>query len=341
MNERETAQAISDRAAEWVARIDREGGDAGVRAELEAWLAGDERRRGAWFRAQAAWRMLDRASVLGAGQAPSEEAVLEAPQTSGEDEIASPAADRGRGLLRRRVLWGAGAAIAASLAAGLVLPGILQPPSQRIETALGEIRRVPLEDGSLAAVNTQTALEVTLTPELREVELARGEAWFQVAKDRTRPFVVEAGDVRVKAVGTAFAVHRTDGGVDVQVTEGAVEVWREGREAAVRRVSAGMRTSLGETSGAPRVVAAGDEIDRALSWRTGELVFEGDTVAEAAAAFNRYNAVQLEIADPVLGQEKMIGRFRTNEPDAFARAAGALLNARVEAGPDRIVLSRK
>ncbi len=339
MSERETAQAISDRAAEWVARIDREGGDAAARAELEAWLAGDERRRGAYFRAQAAWRMLDRASVLGAGQAPAQEAVPEA--LEGEVQADLFHADRGRALPRRRVLWGAGAAIAASLAAGLFVPGILQPPSQRIETALGEIRRVPLEDGSLAAVNTQTTLDVTLTPEVREIELARGEVWFQVAKDRTRPFVVEAGEVRVKAVGTAFAVHRTGGGVEVQVTEGTVEVWRDGEAGALRRVSAGMRTFVGKTPGAPQVVATGEEIDRSLSWRTGQLVFEGDTVAEAAAAFNRYNAVKLEIADPALGQEKMIGRFRTNEPDAFARAAAALLDARVEIGPGRIVLSRK
>jgi transmembrane sensor len=341
MSERETAQAISDRAAEWVARIDREGGGAAARADLEAWLAGDERRRGAWFRAQAAWRMLDRASVLGAGQAPVQEAVSEALEDPGEVETDLLPADRGCALPRRRVLWGAGVAVAASLAAGLFLPGILQSPSQRIETALGEIRRVPLEDGSLAAVNTQTMLDVTLTPEVREIELARGEVWFQVAKDRARPFVVEAGEVRVKAVGTAFAVHRTDGGVDVQVTEGTVEVWREGEAGGLRRLSAGMRTFVGKTPGAPRVIAAGEEIDRSLSWRTGQLVFEGDTVAEAAAAFNRYNAVKLEITDPALGQEKMIGRFRTNEPDAFARAAAALLDARVETGAERIVLSRK
>lgn len=332
MSERETAQAISDRAVEWVARLDRDGGDAAARAELAAWLEGDDRRRGAYFRAQAAWRMLDRASVLGAGQA-------SAPQAGGE--AGRDPADRNPWLTRRNALWGAAAAVAASLAIGLFLPGLLSPPTQRIETALGEIRRVPLDDGSLAAVNTDTTIEVRLAPEVREIDLARGEAWFQVAKDRTRPFIVDAGEVRVKAVGTAFAVHRTGSGVDVQVTEGVVEVWREGHEAAARRVSAGMRTFVGKAPGLAAVAVAADEIDRSLSWRTGQLVFDGDTVAEAAAAFNRYNAVKLEIADPALGQEKMIGRFRTNEPDAFARAAAALLDARVETAPDRIVLSRK
>ena len=328
MNERETAQAIDDRAAEWVARIDRARGDAVVQVELEAWLGGDARRRGAYFRAQAAWTMLDRASVLGAGQ-------------GHEPEEDSDGAAR---LSRRHMLWGGGA-MAAGVAisvAGVTGLNPFSSPDQRIETALGEIRRVPLHDGSFAAVNTETTLDVTLKPEVRRVALARGEAWFQVAKDHARPFVVEAGDVRVKAVGTAFAVRRTESGVDVQVTEGVVEVWRSGDEVNARRVAAGARTFVGTADGAaPVVVAASAEIDRALSWRNGQLVFDGDTVAEAAVEFNRYNQIKIEIADAALGQEKMIGRFRTNEPDAFARAAAALLDARVEAGADRISLSRR
>src|SRR3546814_7473302 len=84
-----------------------------------------------------------------------------------------------------------------------------------------------------------TTLDVTMKPEVRQVALKDGEAWFQVAKDRARPFVVEIGDVRVRAVGTAFAVKRTAAGVDVQVTEGVVEIWRVGDEAKIQRVKEG------------------------------------------------------------------------------------------------------
>src|SRR3546814_15118414 len=80
-----------------------------------------------------------------------------------------------------------------------------------------------------------------MKPEVRQVALKDGEAWFQVAKDRARPFVVEIGDVRVRAVGTAFAVKRTAAGVDVPVTEGVVEIWRVGDEANIQRVKAGAR----------------------------------------------------------------------------------------------------
>lgn len=325
MSERETAQAISDRAAAWVARMDREGHDPAVRAELKAWLAGDDRRRGAYFRAKAAWNMLDRASVLGAGGLQSYEV----------------AAAGGPWFSRRRLLWGGGAAAAAAaLVVGVTGLDLFAVPDQQIQTAVGEIRRVPLSDGSLAAVNTQTSLDVTMKPELRQIALKSGEAWFQVAKDRSRPFVVEVGDLRVRAVGTAFGVRQTAGGVDVQVTEGVVEMWRVGDEGNIRRVAAGSRAFVAPDKAIVPVVAANEEIDKALAWRTGQLVFDGDTVAEAVAEFNRYNVRKIEVTGATLGGKKMIGRFRTNEPDAFARAAATLLNAEVKIGSDRIVLSQ-
>jgi transmembrane sensor len=226
----------------------------------------------------------------------------------------------------------------AAIVAGI---DIWPQAGERIETAVGEIRRVPLKDGSMAAVNTATRLAVILRPEIRQVTLDQGEAWFQVAKDRSRPFVVEAGEVRVQAVGTAFSVRRTDTGADVQVTEGVVEVWRIGDEAGRRRIAAGTRTFVDNASGPQRAAEAGPDIDRSLAWRSGQLIFDGDTLGAAAAEFNRYNSVQVRIADPVLAQEKFVGRFRTNEPDAFARAAAVILGAHAHVGGDEIVLSRE
>src|SRR3546814_188841 len=162
MGEREAAQAISERAAAWVARMTRGGTAPAVRAELNAWLAGDDRRRGAYFRAKAAWNMLDRATVLGAGQAQPYEV----------------AAGGGTWFSRRRLLWGGGA-VAAALVVGITGMEYLAAPDRQIQTAVGEIRRVPLSDGSLAAVNTQTSLDVTMKPQVRVLALNEGEAWFQ------------------------------------------------------------------------------------------------------------------------------------------------------------------
>lgn len=324
MGERETAQTIDDRAADWVARIDREADNPAVGAELGAWLNGDERRRGAYFRASAAWHMLDRASALGAGRTQSHEA-----------------SNSGGGLSRRYFMGAGGAAVAAVLVTGLMNMDWFAAPSEQIHTAVGEIRRVPLKDGSLVAVNTQTRLDVTMKREIRRVVLESGEAWFQVAKDGARPFLVEVGDVRVQAIGTAFAVRRSADGIDVRVTEGVVEIWQGGDRTGTRqRLAAGMRAFIAPSRPITPVSTAGDEIDRALAWRTGQLVFDGDTVNEAAAEFNRYNVRKIEVADAALGAQKMVGRFRTNEPDAFAHAVATLMNARVDARPDGIRLSQ-
>ncbi len=308
MTERESAADIEAAAARWVVRADR--GDLDP-AELEAWLAGDTRRQGAFVRAQAAWGLLDRGRALGVDEAP-----------------------RRLRVGRRGLLAGLGLAAAACVAV-VVAPRLL---AARYGTAVGEIRRVPLADGSLAAINTDTALEVAMKPRRREVRLDRGEAWFQVAKDAERPFVVESGPVRVRAVGTAFSVRRRDGGCEVLVTEGVVEVWSEGAGEAPRRVTAGERVFASDAAGAARPVPASLEITRELAWREGQIVLDGEAFGAAAEEFNRYNARKIVIADAALADQKLVGWFRTNEPESFARAAAASFGARVTVRGDAILV---
>lgn len=312
MVDRESATDIEAAAARWVVRVDRHGEDPGVRAELEAWLAGDSRRIGAYARAEAAWTHLDRASVL----------PIEAARPV-------PAAR----LLRRRSLIGGLGAAAAGLAAVFVAPRLL---AKRYDTALGEIRRVPMADGSVAAINTNSELEVDLRPRVRAVRLERGEAWFAVAKDPARPFVVASGPVRVRAVGTAFSVRRHDDGSEILVTEGVVEVSTDGQ--APRRVTAGQRIFAGNGAARPAEPKADDNLARQLAWREGQIVLDGQTLAEAAAEFNRYNSRKIEVADPRLAGERFVGWFRTNDPQGFAEAAAATFNGQVKADGDLIVL---
>lgn len=312
MVERESAADIEADAARWVVRVDRDGDEPGVRAELEAWLAGDRRRIGAYVRAEAGWKHLDRASVL----------AVEAPKTI------TP-------LIRRRSLIGGVGALAAGLAAAVVAPRLL---AKRYDTALGEIRRVPMADGSVAAINTSSELEVSMQPRLRAVKLARGEAWFAVAKDPSRPFVVESGPVRVRAVGTAFSVRKRDGGSDVLVTEGVVEVWTQDGKTPPRRVAAGQRVFADNDAGVLSPPQAEADLTRQLAWRDGQIVLDGQTLAEAAAEFNRYNDRKIQVADPRLADARFVGWFRTNDPEGFAEAAALTFNGKVSQSGDAIVL---
>lgn len=308
-----SANEIDDEAALWAVRIDARGAEAEQDPELKAWLAGDPRRAGALLRAQAAISFLDRGRAL-AGSTP-----LQTPSSN------------------RRALIAAGGVLAA-LAGG----GLWRLRPQRLDTGLGEIRRVPLADGSMVAINTSSTLEIDLKPKAREISLKQGEAWFQVAKDPERPFVVAAGPVRVRAVGTAFSVRRREqdaSGVDIMVTEGVVEAWVEGVDAPRHRLSAGGRLVLASTSATPVVESASD-IERSLAWRNGEIALDGESLEEAAKLFNRYNSRPIVIEDPDLAKERFVGLFQTNAPESFASAVAATLGAEVRVDERAIRISR-
>jgi transmembrane sensor len=209
----------------------------------------------------------------------------------------------------------------------------------RYSTELGQVRRVQFPDGSLAAINTDSTVSVDMNQTLRSIELTKGEAWFEVVKDARRPFVVAAGRVRARAVGTAFSVRRHDDGADVLVTEGTVETWIVGQQER-SRLTAGMRAFVADYA-PPQPVARPAEIERALAWRDGQISLEGERLADAVEEFNRYNTKKLVIVDPNLAEERLVGRFSIHEPIAFARAVQSALGATVSEDHDTIQLARR
>ena len=317
MSVRQTADEIETDAARWVMRLDREGQAPALTADLEAWLAGDVRRAGALLQAEAAWALLDRGRMLNHG------------------ERGASRRHRPVQLGRRQLLIGGGAAIAAGVV-GLVA---YRPSTDHYGTALGEIRRVPLADGSTVAINTASTVDIELAPKLRRVRLDKGEAWFQVAKDPSRPFLVEAGAVRVQAVGTAFSVRRRDGGAEVLVTEGVVKVWATSAAGQVTRLAAGERAFVADNAAVSETAAEPSEVDRQLAWRAGKIDLAGETLGQAVTEFNRYNARSLVVADAALSGERLYGIFRIDDPEGFAQAVASSLGASVSlSDPTRVVI---
>jgi transmembrane sensor len=313
MKPREAPAQIEEQAARWVMRIDREGRSPALIADLDHWLAGDSRRAGALLQAEAAWLMLDR---LGG---------REVAAVAGHDSVIR--------ISRRHVLAGGATALAASLVGGLFLASA----PDRFQTSVGEIRRVPLADGSTAAINTRSRISVALAPKQRLVRIDEGEAWFQVAKDRTRPFVVTAGRVHVRAVGTAFSVRRYNGGADVLVTEGVVEAWVDGPKGPVVRLAAGQQAYVADNGPITQPPSQPSDVDRALSWRAGKIDLAGEPLERGVAEFNRYNERQIRIVDPNLARERFYGVFRTDDPEGFAAAVRRSLDVPVDfSQPDEI-----
>lgn len=315
MSEVEPAAKIDEDAAEWAVRRETRGSEPVFVTELNAWLAADPRRAGALLRAEAALSYLNRGRALAGGQAE----VTTAPRFG-----------------RRALLIGGGL---AALAASVGSLALFWPQQQSIETTVGEVRKVPLSDGSLVIVNTSSEVVVAVTSDTRKLTLSKGEAWFKVAKDIHRPFLVEAGPVRVRALGTAFSVHRNENGADVLVTEGTVETWTAGEEKHRIKLAAGNRAVLG-TGRPPQAVAANSEIENELAWRNGEIVLYGQSLADAAAEFNRYNTRKVVVADPRLATETVVGRFNADEPEAFVRAAALATGARVMLTESTMQMSR-
>jgi len=306
MTQDDPSDWVDECAADWVVRLDRLHIEPHESADLQAWLGQDVRRQGAFLRAQAAWARLDGLGAPGAVAVPARHGLRHRPD--------------------RRAFWAGGMAAGAALALG---GGALLRRDSRLTTTVGEVRRVPLQDGSVATINTDSALSLGFEPQTRRIALGKGEAWFQVAKDSARPFVVEAGLVRVMAVGTAFSVRRRNGAEEVIVTEGVVQAWRAdvpGRRLTLR---AGERARIA-SQGAPWTrVEQKAALEQSLAWREGEIVLSGQPLAQAVAEFNRYNEVKLAVDDPALADQTLVGRFDANDPEGFAQAVGIALRTPV------------
>jgi len=311
----EPSNTINDEACEWAVRIDR-GLSEEEQADLAGWVGADTRRHGALVRARAAWSLLDRARALGSSS--DEEEVEE------REEAALPAQPR-----TRRQLFQLGGGIAA-MAVGATAWRIWSAGEQ-FATAMGEVRRLPLEDGSLAMVNSGSGIRVAFSSSRRDIELSHGEAWFKVAKNKARPFTVAAGKVHVQAVGTEFNVRRYGAYSEVIVTEGVVKIWSAAAANGPLMVQAGSRARIGEFGGVEVDELSAASMDQQLAWREGRIILDDMALSAAAAEFNRYNKVKLEI-DPALADQRVVGWFRFDELDEFANASATLTGGRVERG---------
>jgi transmembrane sensor len=195
-------------------------------------------------------------------------------------------------------------------------------------SGIGELRKVPLTDGSTMLLNTSTKASVHFDATERSVRLTSGEALFEVAKDRARPFIVHAGGVTVAAVGTAFAVRKeSDERIDVTVTEGVVEIRRPGATQSVQRLAANQHVTISDSESMRVEQSAARDAERRLAWRAGMIAFDNEPLSSAVAEFNRYSTRRIVIDDAALAARPITGIFRTTDIDEFAQTTATALNA--------------
>jgi transmembrane sensor len=332
MAERETSRDIDQAASTWTARLDRGRQLPETEEALQAWLKGDPRRKGALLRARALSMMSESAQALGPNFDPA--------------AFEEPRRPRPASLSRRQALTWTGSAMAA---ASLLALGVSMPAAGAvISTERGEMRLVPLKDGSTVLLNTQSSVRVKYDEGQRFVTLLKGEAYFSVARDERRPFIVEVNGRRLRAVQAGFRVRKLDEDpVDVLVNEGQVDVAGLNPIAAnTVALKANTRLILSDPvdgrSGAdrPRPVAP-EAVTRELAWREGKLAFEGETLGQAVAAFARYSETRIQIRDPGLEREPVTGLFAANDPVGFSRAVARVFDAKLEQDGGKLVLTRR
>ena len=236
---------------------------------------------------------------------------------------------------RRRTLAGLALALAISTV------GYLWPTGECFHTAVGVVAAVPIADGSKVTLNTDSQVRIALTRSERRVDLGRGEAFFEVAKDPSRPFVVVAGNCRIVVLGTKFSVWREASEVRVAVTEGRVRVERtDGRapQQPPEEVAAGdvARTDNAGTQVERKPLT---EVEAELSWRRGFLFFHDAPLAEAVAEFNRYNREKIVIGSPSIATVRIGGNFRSTNVAGFIRLLQGGFSIHAEQQGDQIVLT--
>lgn len=302
-------------AASWFARLQGDDVLADDRRAFERWLDADSRNADAWDRTKATW---DDLTLLEADPG------FAALRT---DALGVNTATFARPISRRAVgALAAGGVIAAAMGVifgrrWLATPepkGAASPEDPVFTTAVGEQSTFRLADSSVVTLSTDSAVRVDHWTTERRLTLLRGQAFFQVAKDSSRPFVVAAGDKRVTAVGTAFDVRMDPGKLSVTLVEGRVRI--AGPSPGGDRViemAAGSRFVAADT--AEWVVAAVDTAKES-SWLQGRLVFDGEPLSDVVDEMNRFSQRKLWIADPRVGATPVSGVFKTGQVDAFVAA---------------------
>lgn len=334
---------LKDVAAGWVVKRDR-GLTPQETEELARWLKAHPSHEPALERAARIWDLIDLM-----------------PDGFGEENLVLPT--------KRISWWYVTAGIAAAVALVWSIWAWRLPQAQAVQMAAGELKAhsVTLSDGSVVSLNVGGDVTEHFLPHERRVRLVRGEAHFAVTKNPERPFIVEAGGVEFRAVGTAFNVNLKQDAVELLVTEGRVQVASHEGNAA-KTVSSPISSTLPPVTFAQaaetpilgkgqraivRFHATDDasriqitqleknEIDQAMAWQHSLINLGGSTLAELAEQFYRRTGKRLVFADPALAEVRIGGRFWSDEAEAFVHVLEENYGLKSETGADGSIVLRR
>jgi transmembrane sensor len=217
---------------------------------------------------------------------------------------------------------------------------MVQPVTQTFVTGKGQHQHVKLADGSMIDLDAETRLSVTLARGERKVVLGDGEAIFDVAPDKARPFTVAAADHLVRVVGTQFDVRNRRGALTVTVARGKVQVRPLSAAVAGRAFLLTPGERLAVAAGGAEELKAVDP-QETFSWRAGRLVYRDQPLGDVVADLNRQFVDQIEIGDPELAKLPITGVIVLDDPRAVTQRLSLMLPVRSVPSDRGLVLLRK
>jgi transmembrane sensor len=326
---------LVDQAADWMARITDPEASASEFRDWQEWLNTSPAHAAAYQSIEHVWALT----------AHAQERRSDAPEFSAQPAAPTPAVAQGRSLWRRRRPAMAFASAAALVAAAIGVGTWISSEHHAtyvLETATAEQRSMQLPDGSHLVVGAETKVSVDLTPTRRLLTLDHGIAFFKVAPDKSRPFVVTSDGYTAQAVGTAFSVDAQSGHILVTVDEGVVEVSRVADHAASSK-SSPMLVHAGH-----RIVADASEFHCSMapssagaipSWITGRLEYLHEELSFVIADVNRYSQRKIVLNDPQIGHHLYTGTVLLEHVDEWVATLPGSFPVRVVTDPtDRFVL---
>lgn len=323
---------VQEEAALWLTRVDRGLTDT-ERTELESWLRAEPRHASVFLELARTWDKLEDLSALSGlvELPPARRKRLSTATRAGVVAAVLGFVLLAAGLWVRDFRTEGDSGHAADLpAAAVEIDAATGGTRQAVfSTGTGEQRRIVLADGTAVSMNTRSTLSISFSDRQRRVNLQGGEATFEVAHDAARPFIVQAAGRTIRAVGTIFTVRaKSKSSVSVIVSEGRV---------AVSNASTGTASGAGSThsnSSPTRLLEAGDrleliggqiqfdrlsvnDMDDALAWQNGMIVFQGEPLVDALGEVSRYSDARFELADGSIGEMQVAGVFQIRDLDGF------------------------
>ncbi len=294
--EKKDDDRIAEQAAGWIARLQSSDATDADRRDFEVWRGQNSAHGEAYEDLSALWGELR--------------------------DIPQPAAPTRRKTRPSRAAVGnaLGLFVIAGLSLTLYQMGILDRLRADYYTTVGEVRQVTLDDGTVVNLNTDTAIAVAYTPGARKITLLRGEAFFDVAHNANRPFIVSDGRMSAEALGTHFGMETASASLEreVEVEEGRVAV-TSGEEKAI------LQSGDTATLQSGKLVIGRENVVEATAWRDGKLIFSGQPLGAVLKTLERYRRGRILALDDRAANRLVSGVFDLRDTDqALDVIAGSL-----------------